>query len=124
METFFASNPGLSSRVAHPVKCRRHTHEELTPIAQVMLVQDAHRFDDEARKAFADYLELRIAQPRFVNARSVRNVVERAHLRDCPPPAQALIGLRTELDQGVPPSPVRAEVTRFLRAATGDRPVP
>jgi AAA lid domain-containing protein len=46
-----------------------------------MLVQDACRFDDEARKAFAEYLELRMAQPRFVNARSVRNALERARLR-------------------------------------------
>lgn len=56
METYFASNPGLTARVAHHVEFADHTHEELTAIAEVMLVHDANRFDDEARKAFAEYL--------------------------------------------------------------------
>ena len=46
-----------------------------------MLAQDAYRVDDEARNAFLEYVELRMAQPRFVNARSIRNAVERTRLR-------------------------------------------
>lgn len=53
----------------------------MTAIAEVMLVQDAFRLDDEAPDAFAEYLELRMAQPWFVSARSVRNALERARLR-------------------------------------------
>ncbi len=81
METFFASNPGLSSRVAHHIEFADYTQEELAAIAEVMLAQDAYRFDDEASAAFAEYLTLRMAQPRFANARSVRNALERARLR-------------------------------------------
>ena len=81
METFFASNPGLSSRVAHHVEFADYTHDELAAIAEVMLTRDAYRFDEPARAAFAEYLTLRMAQPRFANARSVRNALERARLR-------------------------------------------
>lgn len=99
MESSFAANPGLSSRITHPIEFADDTHEELTAIAEVTLVQDAGTLADAERSA------------------------DDALLRDCPS-AQALIGLRAALDQRVPPNPVRAEVTWFLRAATGDRPLP
>lgn len=63
------------------VRFADYTHQELVAIAEVMLVRDAYRFDDEARAAFAEYLQLRVAQPRFANARSVRSALERAWLR-------------------------------------------
>ena len=40
-----------------------------------------YRFDAASRHAFADYLARRIRQPNFANARSVRNALDRARLR-------------------------------------------
>lgn len=81
METFFSSNPGLSSRVAHHIAFDDYTQPELAEIAELMLARDDYRFDDEARAAFSEYLERRLQLPRFANARSVRNALERARLR-------------------------------------------
>jgi hypothetical protein len=46
-----------------------------------MLTEQNYRFDDSARAAFDEYLALRMAQPHFSNARSVRNALDRARLR-------------------------------------------
>jgi len=46
-----------------------------------MLVQQNYRFGVGSREAFADYLSHRIGQPHFANARSVRNALDRARLR-------------------------------------------
>jgi probable Rubsico expression protein CbbX len=81
MEAFFSSNPGLSSRVAHHIAFEDYSTGELAQIAESMLAKDDYVFDESARIAFAEYLELRVAQPRFANARSVRNALERARLR-------------------------------------------
>ena len=81
MATFFAANPGLSSRVPHHIGFDDYTHPELVQIADLMVAAENFRFDDEAREAFAAYLTRRIERPQFSNARSVRNAVERARLR-------------------------------------------
>jgi probable Rubsico expression protein CbbX len=81
MATFFASNPGLRSRVAHHIGFEDYSAAELATIAELMLARDDYRFTDAARAAFAEYLELRLTQPLFANARSVRNALERARLR-------------------------------------------
>jgi probable Rubsico expression protein CbbX len=81
METFFSANPGLSSRVAHHISFDDYTHDELVRIADLMVVKENFRFDEEGRTAFSRYLELRMRQPRFSNARSVRNAIERCRLR-------------------------------------------
>ena len=49
--------------------------------AEVMLRQQNYNFDDESRQAFIEYLKLRIGQPQFANARSVRNAIDRIRLR-------------------------------------------
>jgi probable Rubsico expression protein CbbX len=81
METFFASNPGLSSRVAHHIQFADYTKAELTTIAELMLARDNYSFTPGAAAAFAEYLDRRCALPRFAGARSVRNALERARLR-------------------------------------------
>ena len=81
MDTFFQSNPGLSSRIAHHLDFPDYGAGELMQIAQQMLAQQAYRFGEGAEEAFARYLERRIAQPHFANARSVRNALDRARLR-------------------------------------------
>jgi probable Rubsico expression protein CbbX len=81
MDTFFQSNPGMSSRIAHHIDFPDYSVTELLQISQKMLASQHYRFGDEAESAFQKYLELRIAQPHFANARSVRNALDRARLR-------------------------------------------
>jgi probable Rubsico expression protein CbbX len=81
MDTFFRSNPGMSSRVAHHLDFPDYTSPELLAIARLMLTGMQYRFSPEADRAFRDYLERRKAQPHFANARSVRNALDRARLR-------------------------------------------
>ncbi|HEY0837190.1 MAG TPA: CbbX protein [Azospirillum sp.] len=81
MDSFFRSNAGLSSRIAHHVDFPDYTVEELMAIAGLMLKDRDYRFDPAARTAFRDYLERRMQQPHFANARSVRNALDRARLR-------------------------------------------
>jgi probable Rubsico expression protein CbbX len=81
MATFYRSNPGFSSRVAHHLDFPDYTQPDLLQIADRMLDGLQVRFDPEARAAFEDYLALRIRQPHFANARSVRNALDRARLR-------------------------------------------
>jgi len=81
MGRFFESNPGMGSRVAHHVDFPDYTSPELLAIAELMLERLQYRLDPAARAAFREYLELRVTQPRFANARSVRNALDRARLR-------------------------------------------
>ncbi len=81
MDTFFQSNPGFSSRIAHHLDFPDYTVNELLAIAQLMLAEQMYRFSPEALQAFEAYLARRIQQPRFANARSVRNALDRARLR-------------------------------------------
>jgi probable Rubsico expression protein CbbX len=81
MNTFFQSNPGMSSRIAHHLDFPDYTAPELLAIADKMLTAQAYRLGDGATKALERYLDLRVAQPHFANARSVRNALDRARLR-------------------------------------------
>jgi hypothetical protein len=40
-----------------------------------------YRLSPDARAALAEYVDLRIEQPQFSNARSIRNAIDRARLR-------------------------------------------
>ncbi len=81
MDTFFQANPGFHSRIAHHLAFPDYSLAELMAIAELMLQQQNYHFDAEARQAFADYLALRVQQPHFANARSVRNALDRVKLR-------------------------------------------
>jgi len=81
MDTFFQSNPGMSSRIAHHLDFLDYATPELLQIGDRMLSASQYRFGAEAREAFDNYLRLRIEQPHFANARSVRNALDRARLR-------------------------------------------
>ncbi|MEW6472455.1 MAG: CbbX protein [Actinomycetota bacterium] len=81
MDSFFESNPGMSSRIAHHIDFPDYTVDELLAIAELMLDEMSYEFAPDAKVAFRRYLEARMAQPRFANARSVRNALERARLR-------------------------------------------
>ena len=81
MDTFFAANPGMQSRIAHHITFPDYTVGELQQIAHLMAGQLGYRFSGEAGNALHRYLDRRVGQPWFANARSVRNAVERARLR-------------------------------------------
>ena len=81
MANFFQSNPGMNSRIAHHVDFPDYTPDELLSIAGKMLDATHYRFGEGTREAFEDYLDRRIRQPHFANARSVRNALDRARLR-------------------------------------------
>ena len=81
MDQFFQSNPGMGSRIAHHIHFPDYGLDELVAIGQLMLAEQQYELSPDAEKAFRDYLERRMRQPRFANARSVRNALERARLR-------------------------------------------
>lgn len=81
MDKFYESNPGLSSRVANHVDFPDYSPSELLTIGKMMLKEQQYRFTQEAESVLLDYVELRKAQPHFANARSVRNAIDRARMR-------------------------------------------
>jgi len=81
MEVFFRSNPGLSSRIAHHLDFPDYAADELEAIAQRMLDSMQYRLSDSGLQALRDYIPLRMKQPHFANARSIRNALDRARLR-------------------------------------------
>jgi probable Rubsico expression protein CbbX len=81
MDTFFESNPGLRSRIAHHIDFADYDVDELVAIGRVMLKRASYYLSEEAEAAFRTYITLRMQRPRFANARSVRNELERARLR-------------------------------------------
>jgi len=81
MEQFFRSNPGLSSRIAHHIDFPNYTSAELLAIGHLMLKQMQYTLSREAEAVLREYIELRQTQPNFSNARSIRNALDRARLR-------------------------------------------
>jgi probable Rubsico expression protein CbbX len=81
METFFASNPGFRSRIAHHIDFPDYADDELVRIAELMLEKQNYRLSDDGRAALVDYIAARKNQPLFANARSIRNALDRARLR-------------------------------------------
>jgi probable Rubsico expression protein CbbX len=81
MDTFFQSNPGMSSRIAHHLAFPDYSVGELLHISQKTLTAQNYHFGNGAQDAFEQYLNLRVQQPHFANARSVRNALDRARLR-------------------------------------------
>ena len=81
MDAFFRSNPGMSSRIAHHLDFPDYQPEDLQQIAQRMLQQMQYRLSDSGLAALHDYIPLRMRQPHFANARSIRNALDRARLR-------------------------------------------
>ena len=81
MDTFFRSNPGMASRVAHHIDFPDYSADELLRIARSMLAAMRYTLAPDAEEAMRDYIERRMAQPRFSNARSIRNALDRARLR-------------------------------------------
>ena len=81
MQTFYRSNPGLYSRVAHHIDFPDYTNQELMEIASIFLADQNYSFSREASLIFEDYIERRRNLPFFANARSIRNALDRIRLR-------------------------------------------
>jgi len=81
MDQFFASNPGMGSRIVHHVDFPDYTADQLMAIADLMLTARGYAFGDGARGVFETYVERRMQRPAFANARSIRNALDRARLR-------------------------------------------
>ena len=81
MDKFFESNPGFRSRIAHHIDFPDYSNNELLEIAEVMVASMNYQFNEESKKAMAEYIKIRKKQPHFANARSIRNAIDRARLR-------------------------------------------
>ena len=81
MDRFFKSNPGFRSRIAHHIEFPDYSDEELLQISEIMLDEQNYAFDAAARQAMSEYIAARRGQPHFANARSIRNALDRARLR-------------------------------------------
>jgi probable Rubsico expression protein CbbX len=81
MESFFTTNPGLRSRLAHHIDFPGFSVPELVAIGHLMLDAQRYELSPRAEQVFHDYVERRQGQPDFANARSIRNAIERARLR-------------------------------------------
>ena len=81
MNTFFESNPGFRSRIAHHIEFPDYSTPELLDIGSAMLDQLNYYFTKSAKNAFTEYINLRKEQPHFANARSIRNALDRVRLR-------------------------------------------
>lgn len=81
MDKFFESNPGFRSRIAHHIDFPDYESEELHRIATHMLTEQNYVLTPAASAALDAYIALRRTQPHFANARSIRNALDRARLR-------------------------------------------
>jgi probable Rubsico expression protein CbbX len=81
MDRFYQSNPGFRSRIAHHIDFPDYQPQELMSITRLMLQKSEYCFSESANSAFVDYIDKRMRQPHFANARSIRNALDRIQLR-------------------------------------------
>jgi probable Rubsico expression protein CbbX len=81
MDIFYQSNPGLASRITNHIDFPDYTPDQLLQIAQIMLAEQQYQITNEGEKVLLDYIKLRKTQPLFANARSIKNAIDRARMR-------------------------------------------
>jgi probable Rubsico expression protein CbbX len=81
MDVFYQSNPGLASRIANHINFPDYSSEELLLIAERMLAEQQYKITNSARTTLLEYIKLRKEQPLFANARSIKNAIDRARMR-------------------------------------------
>ena len=81
MDKFYESNPGLSSRIANHIDFPDYTVSELLKIAKLMLEEQQYQLTAEAEIALESYIQKRKEKPLFANARSIKNALDRARMR-------------------------------------------
>jgi probable Rubsico expression protein CbbX len=118
MENFFRSNPGMSSRIAHHIDFPDYRDDELLAIGELILKDWNYRLSPRATKVFHSYIEHRRTQPHFANARSIRNALDRARLRQ----ARRLLDEGSAVDKAALET-IEAEDILQSRVLSGVRPV-
>ena len=81
MDKFYESNPGLSSRIANHIDFPDYTTDELLKIAKMMLEEQQYQLTLDAETALVQYINKRKEKPLFANARSIKNALDRARMR-------------------------------------------
>jgi len=81
MDKFYESNPGLSSRIANHIDFPDYTVEELLQISKLMLEDQQYQLTPDAEVALTEYIKRRKQKPLFANARSLKNALDRARMR-------------------------------------------
>jgi probable Rubsico expression protein CbbX len=81
MDKFYESNPGLSSRIANHIDFPDYTVDELLQISKLILEEQQYQLTPDAEVALKDYIKKRKEKPLFANARSVKNALDRARMR-------------------------------------------
>ena len=81
MDSFYESNPGLSSRVANHIDFPDYTPDELIQIARLILEEQQYRMDANAEAALLEYVKRRMELPLFANARTISNAIDTARMR-------------------------------------------
>jgi probable Rubsico expression protein CbbX len=81
MDRFYESNPGLSSRIANHIDFPDYSVEELLQIAKLMLEEQQYQLTRDAEIALVQYIRKRKERPLFANARSIKNALDRARMR-------------------------------------------
>ena len=81
MDKFYESNPGLSSRIANHIDFPDYSVEELLKISRLMLEEQQYQLTSDAEVALTQYIQKRKEKPLFANARSVKNALDRARMR-------------------------------------------
>jgi|TARA_B110000305_G_C19401920_1_gene620616 probable Rubsico expression protein CbbX len=81
MDRFYESNPGLSSRITNHIDFPDYSVEELLTIAKMMLEDQQYQLTPQAEIALRDYITRRKQKPLFANARSIKNALDRARMR-------------------------------------------
>jgi probable Rubsico expression protein CbbX len=81
MDSFYESNPGLSSRVANHIDFPDYTPEELIQIGCIILESQQYRMTDKAESALLQYVKQRSQLPLFANARTISNAIDTARMR-------------------------------------------
>ena len=81
MDVFYESNPGLASRIANHVHFPDYSPEELITIGKLMLEEQQYQLTPAAEVSLLQYITIRKDQPLFANARSMKNALDRARMR-------------------------------------------
>merc|ERR1712072_309600 len=81
MENFYASNPGLSSRVSNHIDFPDYTANELLQITHLILQEHQYTMTKEAEALFLNFIAQRRKSPLFANARTISNAIGIARMR-------------------------------------------
>jgi probable Rubsico expression protein CbbX len=80
METFYKSNPGLSSRVTNHIDFPDYTVQDLCVISELLLEEEQYKVAPSAKVILYDYIGQLKTLPFFANARTVRNLVDKLRM--------------------------------------------